>query len=70
MTRPFSSFAVFNLRRKSLLRGNLLVLTSFAASFRLVDFPRMAARYGHFTLDDLRGQWRASAAPILKEGPW
>lgn len=43
MTRPLSSFAVFHLRRKSLLRGNLLVLGSFAASFRLSDFPRTRA---------------------------
>jgi hypothetical protein len=43
MTRPLSSFAIFNLRRRSLLRGNLLVLGSFAASFRLSDFPRTRA---------------------------
>ena len=43
MTRPLSSFAVFNLRRRSLLRGNLLVLGSFAASFRLSDFPHTRA---------------------------
>ena len=43
MARPLSSFAVFNLRRRSLLRGNLLVLGSFAASFRLSDFPRTRA---------------------------
>jgi hypothetical protein len=43
MTRPLSSFAVFNLRRRSLLRGNLLVLGSFASSFRLSDFPRTRA---------------------------
>jgi hypothetical protein len=43
MIRPLSSFAVFNLRRRSLLRGNLLVLFSFAASFRLSDFPRTRA---------------------------
>lgn len=43
MTRSLSSFAVFNLRRRSLLRGNLLVLGSFAASFRLSDFPRTRA---------------------------
>src|ERR1039457_173147 len=40
MTRPLSTFAVFNLRLPSLLRGTLLVLGSFAASFRLSDFPR------------------------------
>ena len=39
MNRPLSSFAVFNFHRRSLLRGNLLVLGSFAASFRLSDFP-------------------------------
>jgi hypothetical protein len=43
VTRPISSFAVFNLRRRSLLRGNLLVLGSFAVSFRLSDFPRTRA---------------------------
>jgi hypothetical protein len=43
LARPLSSFAVFNLRRRSLLRGNLLVLGSFAASFRLSDFPRTRA---------------------------
>lgn len=39
MARPLSSFAVFNLRRCSLLRGNALVLGSFAASFPLSGFP-------------------------------
>jgi hypothetical protein len=39
LTRPLSSFAFFNLRRRSLLRGNLLVLGSFAASFALSGFP-------------------------------
>lgn len=43
MTRPLSSFAIFHLRRKSLLRANLLVLGSFAASFRLSGFPRSRA---------------------------
>jgi hypothetical protein len=43
LTRPLSSFAFFNLRRKSLLRANLLVLGSFAASFRISDFPRSRA---------------------------
>jgi hypothetical protein len=43
LTRPLSSFAVFNLHRRSLLRGNLLVLGSFAASFRISDFPRSRA---------------------------
>lgn len=43
MTRPLSSFAVFNLRRPSLLRGSLLVLGSFAASFPLSGFPRTRA---------------------------
>ena len=40
MPRPLSSFAVFNLRRRSLVRGNLLVLCSFAAAFPLSGFPR------------------------------
>jgi hypothetical protein len=39
LPRPLSSFAVFNLRRRSLLRGNSLVLLSFAAAFRLSGFP-------------------------------
>jgi hypothetical protein len=43
LTRPLSSFAVFNLRRRSLLRGSLLVLGSFAASFRLSGFPHSRA---------------------------
>ena len=43
MTRPLSSIAVFNLRRRSLLRGNLLVLGSVAASFRLSAFPASRA---------------------------
>jgi hypothetical protein len=43
LTRPLSSFAVFNFRRRSLLRGNLLVLGSFAASFRISGFPASRA---------------------------
>lgn len=43
MSRALSSFALFNLRRRSLVRGNMLVLLSFAASFRLSDFPRTRA---------------------------
>ena len=39
MSRPLSSLAVFHLRRRSLLRGNLLVLGSLAASFPLSGFP-------------------------------
>jgi hypothetical protein len=39
LPRPLSSFAVFNLRRRSLLRGNILVLGSFAVSFPLSGFP-------------------------------
>ena len=31
---------------------------------------RMAARYGHFSLNELRGQLRASAGRELKPGPW
>jgi hypothetical protein len=41
--RPLSSFAVFNLRRRSLIRGNVLVLGSFAASFPLSGFPHTRA---------------------------
>ena len=43
MTQPFSSFAVFDLRRPSLLRGTILVLGSFAASFPLSGFPQTRA---------------------------
>ncbi len=43
MARPLSSFAVFNPHRRSLLRGNLLVLVSFATAVRLSDFPRSRA---------------------------
>jgi hypothetical protein len=43
LIRPLSSFAVLNPRRRSLVRGNLLVLGSFAAAFRLSDFPRSRA---------------------------
>ena len=39
MTRSLSSLAVFNLHRRSLIRGNLLVLGSFAAAFPLSGFP-------------------------------
>jgi hypothetical protein len=37
--RPVTSFALFHPRRRSLLRGNLLVLGSFFASFLLSGFP-------------------------------
>ncbi|HEY4379666.1 MAG TPA: permease [Acidobacteriaceae bacterium] len=40
MIRPLSSFAVFNVHRRSLIRGNFLVLGSFALSFLLSGFPR------------------------------
>jgi hypothetical protein len=43
LPRPLSSFAVFNLRRRSLLRGTILVLGSFAVSFPLSGFPRTRA---------------------------
>jgi hypothetical protein len=43
LPRQLSSFAVFNLRRPSLLRGTMLVLVSFAASFPLSGFPRTRA---------------------------
>ncbi len=39
MTRHLSSFAVFHIRRRSLVRGTLLVLGSFAVSFPLSGFP-------------------------------
>jgi len=35
--------AVFNIQRKSLLRGSALVLGSLFAAFRLADFPRNRA---------------------------
>jgi hypothetical protein len=43
LTRTLSSFAVFHLRRRSLLRGGLLVLGSLAVSFRLAGFPNNRA---------------------------
>jgi hypothetical protein len=43
LRRPLSSFPVFHWRRRSLLRGNLLVLGSFAAAVKLSDFPRSRA---------------------------
>jgi hypothetical protein len=43
MPHPLSSFAFFNLRRRSLLRGNLIVLVSFAVALDLSDFPRSHA---------------------------
>lgn len=43
LSRPLSSFAVFHLRRRSLVRANLLVLGSFLASFWLSGFPRTRA---------------------------
>jgi hypothetical protein len=43
LTHPVSASAVFHLRRRSLLRANLLVLGSFIASFWLSGFPRSRA---------------------------
>jgi hypothetical protein len=43
VTRSISYRAVFHLRRRSLLRANLLVLGSFVASFWLSGFPRTRA---------------------------
>jgi len=43
VNRSLSSFAVFHPRRRSLARGNLLVLGSFALSFLLSGFPRSRA---------------------------
>ena len=43
LTRPISSFAFFNLRRRSLVRGNLLVLGSFFAAFPISGFPNTRA---------------------------
>jgi hypothetical protein len=40
MSRPLFSRAVFHPRRRSLLRGTLLVVGSFAAAFPLSGFPR------------------------------
>jgi hypothetical protein len=39
LTRPISSFAIFHPRRRSLVRGTVLVLGSFAATFPLSGFP-------------------------------
>lgn len=43
MNRHLSSSAVFHLSRRSLLRGNLLVLGSFGLSFLLSGFPNSRA---------------------------
>ncbi|GAC1427607.1 MAG: hypothetical protein NVSMB62_25530 [Acidobacteriaceae bacterium] len=43
LRRPLTSYAVFDLRRRSLLRANLLVLISFAAAVKMSDFPRSRA---------------------------
>ena len=43
LPRPIFSFSVFHLRRRSLLRANLLVLGSFGVSFWLSGFPRTRA---------------------------
>jgi hypothetical protein len=43
LRRPWFSYPLFHIRRRSLLRGNLLVLGSFAAAVRLSDFPRSRA---------------------------
>jgi hypothetical protein len=39
LPQPLSSFAFFHLKRRSLIRANILVLGSFAASFYLSGFP-------------------------------
>jgi hypothetical protein len=39
LSRPLRSAAVFHLGRRSLLRGNLLVLGSVVISFPLAGFP-------------------------------
>ena len=43
MLHHLSSLAFFHLSRRSLLRGNLLVLGSFAVSFPLSGFPQSHA---------------------------
>ena len=43
MHRNLSSFAVFHPRRRSLIRGNLLVLGSFASAFLISGFPHSRA---------------------------
>lgn len=43
MHRHLSSFAVFHPSRRSLVRGNLLVLGSLAASFLISGFPHSRA---------------------------
>jgi hypothetical protein len=43
VNRPLSSYGIFHPRRRSLVRANLLVLGSFAASFLLSGFPRSRA---------------------------
>jgi len=39
LSPPLFSYAIFHPRRRSLLRGNLLVLGSLLAAVRLSDFP-------------------------------
>ncbi|MDP9038596.1 MAG: permease [Acidobacteriota bacterium] len=41
--RPHSSSAVFDLRRRSLLRANLLVVLSFLAAVKMSGFPQSRA---------------------------
>ncbi len=43
MSTTLSSYAVFNPRRRSLLRGNLLVVGSLLAAVHLSDFPHSRA---------------------------
>jgi hypothetical protein len=43
LTHSLLSYAILNPRRRSLVRGNVLVLGSLAAAVRISDFPRSRA---------------------------
>ncbi len=43
MSRSLSTYALWNLRRPSLLRGNVLVLASFVVALRMSGFPASRA---------------------------
>ena len=69
VSRPLVSRPFFHLRRRSLLRGTLLVLASFVAAFALSGFPSgrptmlltipaLATMYGTFdTVRCMQNRW-------------
>jgi hypothetical protein len=69
ISHPLASRRVFHLRQRSLLRGTLLVLASFVASFALSGFPNsrptmllvipaLATMYGTFdTVRCMQNRW-------------